>query len=238
MDYRYYINTINTINNSLHEIVQIYRNQQFMLNNMYYTSVPGPSPTYPATEYPNTNNRPEEEERREEERREEERREEERREEEVEREEVQERREVQDNTDTYIQQLIEDNVQKMRFGDIANPVNTMCPITREEFVPDDEVGVITHCGHIFNYNAVVSWLSRNFVCPLCRHDIRGTREGTASQILTFNEIVERISRFLNTPPENGATRPSSMLIRLSNGRRRRRLNPEPEPEPELEPDNN
>ena len=225
MDYRYYINTINSINNSLHEIVQIYRNQQFMLNNMYYTSVPGPSPAYPypypATEYPNTNNQPEEEE--------------------VERrEEEQEGREVQDETDTYIQQLIEDNVQKMRFGDIANPVNTLCPITREEFVPDDEVGVITHCGHIFNYNAVVSWLSRNFVCPLCRHDIRGTREGESHQIHTVNEIIERISRFLNTPPENGATRPSSMLIRLSNGRRRRRLNPEPEPElePELEPDNN
>lgn len=223
MDYRYYINTINSINNSLHEIVQIYRNQQFMLNNMYYTSVPGPSPAYPypATEYPNTNNRPEEEDRHE--------TQEEDREE-----------ETQDETDTYIQQLIEDNVQKMRFGDIANPVNTLCPITREEFVPDDEVGVITHCGHIFNYNAVVSWLSRNFVCPLCRHDIRGTREGESPQIHTVNEIVERISRFLNTPPENGATRPSSMLIRLSNGRRRRRLNPEPEPElePELEPDNN
>ena len=117
----------------------------------------------------------------------------------------------------------------MRFGDIANPVNTMCPITREEFVPNDEVGVITHCNHIFNYNAVVSWLSRNFVCPLCRHDIRGTREGESHQIHSINEIVERISRFLNTPPENGATRrPSSMLIRLSNGRRRRRLNPEQE----------
>ena len=225
MDYRYYINTINTINNSLHEIVQIYRNQQFMLNNMYYTSVPGPSPAYPypypATEYPNTNNRPEEEEREEE--REEEEEEEERGEEEREEED-----ETQDETDTYIQQLIEDNVQKIRFGDIENPVNTMCPITREEFVPDDEVGIINHCNHIFNYNAVVSWLSQNFVCPLCRHDIRGAREGESHQIHTVNEIVERISRFLNTPPENGATRPRRMIIRLSNGRRRRRLNPEPD----------
>ena len=153
---------------------------------------------------------------------------------------MEERRE--ESLEQHIERLIDENVRKMRFGDIENPINMICPITRDEFSADDEVGIINHCNHIFNYDVLVSWLSRNFVCPLCRYDIRGEGhqgENEHPQILSFREIVDRIAQFLNQPDDDNNNdnsdnndehrqRQSSMIIRLSNGRRRRRLNPEPE----------
>ena len=180
MDYRYYIDTINSINSSLYEIIRIYRNQQYILNNLYYSQNPITIPVYPYpipnplqepiepmreeyNQYQNNNQYQDPEESREE------------------------------SFEQHMERLINENVRKMRFGDIENPLNMICPITREEFNADDEVGIINHCNHIFNYDVLVSWLSRNFVCPLCRYDIRGEShqgENGHPQILCFREIVE------------------------------------------------
>ena len=39
---------------------------------------------------------------------------------------------------------------KELFSNIENPINTTCPITREEFKTDEEVGMINHSKHIFH----------------------------------------------------------------------------------------
>jgi hypothetical protein len=50
--------------------------------------------------------------------------------------------------------------------------NTQCPITLEEFLPDEELCQIKQCQHIFKWSSLQTWFSRNSVCPVCRYDIR------------------------------------------------------------------
>jgi hypothetical protein len=51
-------------------------------------------------------------------------------------------------------------------------INSQCPITLEEFQPNDHVLQIRHCGHIFRPAALRNWFRRNVRCPVCRYDIR------------------------------------------------------------------
>jgi hypothetical protein len=47
-----------------------------------------------------------------------------------------------------------------------------CPITMEEFVINDRVSRIRHCGHTFHEEAINNWFRLNVRCPVCRYDIR------------------------------------------------------------------
>lgn len=58
------------------------------------------------------------------------------------------------------------------YNTIVNPVNTVCPITHEDFVALDEVIMINQCRHIFKKNALMNWLTRRQTCPCCRTVIR------------------------------------------------------------------
>lgn len=57
------------------------------------------------------------------------------------------------------------NIERLR-------TNTQCPITLEEFLPDEELCQIKFCQHIFKWSSLQNWFSRNAVCPVCRYDIR------------------------------------------------------------------
>jgi len=256
-----YCNSINTINQSIDKILNIYNNQLQTLNasnNLYYTSVQ----SYNAIEKRNHeieieqaywreqslkrelyeceqelyktgldykiaiecirnyerdieeyhheldqyyyDERQREEERLEEERIEEERAEEER----IEEERVEEERLLRE--EEYINTLIENNITKELFYNIENPQNNSCPITQEEFGEDDEVGIIKHCNHIFHYSPLISWIREHFVCPMCRHDIRGI----SNELLTQDEIMDRIRNFLHGSSES-TSRTQSLVIRYS-----------------------
>ena len=110
----------------------------------------------------------------------------------------------------YINNLLNENIKKVKFFNIENPLNITCPITREEFKHDDDVGIINHCNHIFCYDSLIDWIKVNFVCPMCRYDIRGTTHET----LSYGEIMDRISEFLHSDISNNTGR--SLLIRYSN----------------------
>ena len=51
---------------------------------------------------------------------------------------------------------------------IQNPINDICPITRERFYNNQNVLMIKNCGHIFNKSALSRWVSANNTCPSCR----------------------------------------------------------------------
>lgn len=63
------------------------------------------------------------------------------------------------------------HITRMKYSDVVNPSETFCAITQEEFEPDDIVGVFNSCKHIFNYDALISWLVREQTCPCCRSNI-------------------------------------------------------------------
>jgi hypothetical protein len=58
------------------------------------------------------------------------------------------------------------------YQDMANPINTSCPITLRSFQSNDVVYRIKHCGHLFSKNELDNWFLENTKCPVCRYDIR------------------------------------------------------------------
>lgn len=50
--------------------------------------------------------------------------------------------------------------------------DTRCPVSLETFTIGDELCEIRHCHHVFKWNSLQNWFSRNSHCPVCRHDIR------------------------------------------------------------------
>lgn len=71
--------------------------------------------------------------------------------------------------------LTETNIRLMTsrciFSDLSSN-ETICPITREAFTPNDTILKIIFCGHIFKATSLREWFRRSTQCPVCRHDIR------------------------------------------------------------------
>ena len=49
---------------------------------------------------------------------------------------------------------------------------SICPITRDTFIENEEILKIKQCGHYFNKVALNNWFDRSVLCPVCRYDIR------------------------------------------------------------------
>ena len=79
------------------------------------------------------------------------------------------------------QMQIENATRRVRFSDIARPINLSCPISLEEFNDSDTVTVIRYCGHIFNSENLSNWFRTNCRCPVCRYDIR-TYSGNSREL--------------------------------------------------------
>jgi hypothetical protein len=60
-------------------------------------------------------------------------------------------------------------------------MNSSCPITLEPFSSDANVTEILGCNHLFNPDALTSWLENNVRCPVCRYDIRMNRISTREE---------------------------------------------------------
>jgi hypothetical protein len=75
------------------------------------------------------------------------------------------------NTSSFNVSSIQHLITDSSYSDIANPLNTECPITHDTFLPSDRVLMINSCRHIFKKTSLVSWLIRNQSCPCCRTQI-------------------------------------------------------------------
>lgn len=63
----------------------------------------------------------------------------------------------------------------------------ICPITRERFQNSDYVLRINHCGHVFNENALVTYLTEHdHRCPVCRFNLRETISSNLPENTTDN----------------------------------------------------
>jgi hypothetical protein len=66
---------------------------------------------------------------------------------------------------------LDERIETVVFGNIVNPLNTVCSITQDSFEPTQTVSRIRHCGHIFNSDSLAHWLRLNNTCPTCRHNL-------------------------------------------------------------------
>lgn len=90
------------------------------------------------------------------------------------------------------QEQISNASRRVRFRDISQPVNRVCPISQENFNPSDEVIQINHCRHNFTPDHFNTWFSRNVRCPICRHDIRNITD------MSYNNTTANIDTNTNT----------------------------------------
>lgn len=57
---------------------------------------------------------------------------------------------------------------------IQEPVNDICPITRERFYDNQNVMMIKTCKHVFNTSSLNIWLRNHNTCPSCRRTLTDT----------------------------------------------------------------
>ena len=79
-----------------------------------------------------------------------------------------------DNSDVSINEISTnyDLINVKHFELIENPINDICPITRERFYNTQNVIMISRCKHIFNKSSLNIWIQNNNTCPSCRVNIK------------------------------------------------------------------
>lgn len=80
------------------------------------------------------------------------------------------------------------------FSNIVSPINTTCPISRDEFNDDSEITMIRGCNHVFNRVSLREWFIRHSTCPMCRRDIRtynSSSSSSSSSSLSLDQTRER-----------------------------------------------
>ena len=59
------------------------------------------------------------------------------------------------------------NITSGTYNSLVNPLNAICPITQDPFLPTDAVIMINSCRHTFKRNSLLRWLNRQQTCPCC-----------------------------------------------------------------------
>ena len=121
------------------------------------------------------------------------------------------------------QSQIESATSRVRYCDIARPINTSCPISMEEFNDTDMVTVIRQCGHIFDTDHLNNWFRSNCRCPVCRYDIREYNSNASTQFFSnstdvSNNYIERNNQSRrNNQRNNNQTDTTLLNHELGNG---------------------
>ena len=96
-----------------------------------------------------------------------------------------------------------------RYASIVSPVNTTCPISRDEFEDNSEITMIRGCNHIFNRASLREWFVNHSTCPMCRNDIHNYRDepgigASASSDVSniYSRIMDNSSNFTNMEINN------------------------------------
>ena len=85
--------------------------------------------------------------------------------------------------------------REVSFSTLDNPMNNLCPISREPFGDDEIVMQIRPCGHIFSRDNLRVWFMSSVHCPMCRYDIRNYRTRTSQR---RRNILPRADTTTNT----------------------------------------
>ena len=119
--------------------------------------------------------------------------------------------------------------RELSFSSIINPINNVCPISREAFNDDEFVMQIIPCGHVFSRDNLRVWFLTSVNCPMCRYDIRNYRNrrnnmrerrqitNTNTNTNTNTQTIDRIANYITNDilrqlETNPATDPSNNLL--------------------------
>ena len=112
------------------------------------------------------------------------------------------------------------------WSDISDTADQfICPITRERFIDSDNVLRINPCGHIFNQNALVTYLTEyDYRCPVCRFNLRDNNTNNTTTA-TNNTTTATDNTTTATDNTTTATNITSPLENSTNNSRN--INPPP-----------
>ncbi len=80
--------------------------------------------------------------------------------------------EQNNNSDFLFRLLISQNyIVSSTYGQLINPIDTICPITRETFELESQVVMICNCRHIFMKESFITLIASSNNCPCCRNNI-------------------------------------------------------------------
>ena len=88
-----------------------------------------------------------------------------------------------DNSNNLYEDISNENVHLFNVSDFSllqDPVNDICPITRERFYENQNVIMIKSCKHVFNTSSLNIWLRNHNTCPACRCTITTMSESSSS----------------------------------------------------------
>ena len=95
-----------------------------------------------------------------------------------------------------IENIIKDKVLYCQYCNIENPINTVCPISGEEFNNDDDIIKILHCNHLVGKENLLKWFKTSISCPMCKYNIEYDKYNESIQSLqdsssnNFSQILE------------------------------------------------
>jgi len=100
------------------------------------------------------------------------------------------------------QQEIDNAVEVFNYtaNDLLN--HHSCPITMEEFVINDRVSRIRHCGHTFREEAINNWFRLNVRCPVCRYDIREYTNNNDTMDVSDNDTTDASGNTIDISSSN------------------------------------
>ncbi|CAI0559035.1 unnamed protein product [Linum tenue] len=64
-----------------------------------------------------------------------------------------------------------------------SPCSVECAVCLNEFVEEEKLRKIPHCGHLFHIDCIDVWLQSNANCPLCRTSISSSSSATGPGLL-------------------------------------------------------
>jgi len=88
------------------------------------------------------------------------------------------------------QQEIDNAIEVFNYTENDSQNHHSCPITMEEFVINDRVSRIRHCGHTFREEAINNWFRLNVRCPVCRYDIREYTNNNDTMDVSGNDTMD------------------------------------------------
>jgi uncharacterized Zn finger protein (UPF0148 family) len=96
--------------------------------------------------------------------------------------------------------------RNVRFGDVENPPNSMCPIRLETFYNNTVVTQIIHCRHCFAPEEFERWFENSVVCPVCRFDIRTSVESASiASSSSTNESASSTNESASSTNDNASS---------------------------------
>jgi hypothetical protein len=90
-----------------------------------------------------------------------------------------------------------------------------CSICMEDFKRDEHVRKLGPCRHTFHITCIDTWLSRSFVCPVCRAELRSAEEVAAdrelrrrrAEVLALRRERNQVRAALGLQPIQGGVQP-------------------------------